>query len=32
MHERTAIIASRSGLHARPAALFAESAGNRPLT
>ncbi|WP_426997412.1 HPr family phosphocarrier protein [Pseudarthrobacter sp. N5] len=28
MSERTATIASRSGLHARPAALFAEAAGN----
>jgi phosphocarrier protein HPr len=28
MLERTATIASRSGLHARPAALFAEAAGN----
>ncbi|WP_427172903.1 HPr family phosphocarrier protein [Arthrobacter sp. 92] len=28
MPERTATIASRSGLHARPAALFAEAAGN----
>ncbi|WP_131683407.1 HPr family phosphocarrier protein [Pseudarthrobacter sp. YALA5] len=27
MPERTATIASRSGLHARPAALFAEAAG-----
>ena len=28
MPERIATIASRSGLHARPAALFAEAAGN----
>ncbi|GAB5078169.1 HPr family phosphocarrier protein [Arthrobacter sp. AD-310] len=28
MPERTATIASRSGLHARPAALFAEAAGD----
>ncbi|OOP61769.1 HPr family phosphocarrier protein [Arthrobacter sp. SRS-W-1-2016] len=27
MPERTATIASRSGLHARPAAIFAEAAG-----
>ncbi len=27
MPERTATIASKSGLHARPAALFAEAAG-----
>jgi phosphocarrier protein HPr len=29
MPERTATIASRSGLHARPAALFAEAAGEQ---
>ena len=28
MSERTAIIASRVGLHARPAAIFAEAAGD----
>lgn len=28
MPERTATIASRSGLHARPAAIFAEAAGD----
>jgi phosphocarrier protein len=31
MTERTATIASRVGLHARPAAIFAEAAGNLPL-
>jgi phosphocarrier protein len=31
MPERTATIASRSGLHARPAALFAEAAGEQPV-
>ncbi|MFI2564981.1 HPr family phosphocarrier protein [Paenarthrobacter sp. NPDC089989] len=29
MPERTATIASKSGLHARPAALFAEAAGEQ---
>lgn len=27
MHSRTAVVASRVGLHARPAALFARAAG-----
>jgi phosphocarrier protein HPr len=31
MTERTTTIASRVGLHARPAAIFAEAAGNLPL-
>lgn len=31
MPERTATIASRSGLHARPAAIFAEAAGDQPV-
>ncbi|UVJ39400.1 HPr family phosphocarrier protein [Arthrobacter sp. CJ23] len=31
MSERTATIASRSGLHARPAAIFAEAAGELPV-
>lgn len=31
MPERTATIASRSGLHARPAAIFAEAAGESPI-
>ncbi|MFJ5957804.1 HPr family phosphocarrier protein [Paenarthrobacter sp. NPDC092416] len=31
MPERTATIASRSGLHARPAALFAEAASEQPV-
>ena len=31
MLERTATVASRSGLHARPAALFAEAAGDCPV-
>lgn len=31
MPERTATIASRSGLHARPAAIFAEAAGEQPI-
>ncbi|MFI8410929.1 HPr family phosphocarrier protein [Paeniglutamicibacter gangotriensis] len=31
MAERTATIASRVGLHARPAAIFAEAAGNQDL-
>ncbi|MGG5173119.1 HPr family phosphocarrier protein [Pseudarthrobacter sp. J1738] len=31
MSERTATIASRSGLHARPAAIFAEAAGEQPV-
>ena len=31
MPERTATVASRSGLHARPAALFAEAAGEQPV-
>ncbi|WP_442544387.1 HPr family phosphocarrier protein [Arthrobacter sp. KN11-1C] len=31
MPERTATIASRSGLHARPAAIFAEAAGESPV-
>ncbi|MDI2035489.1 HPr family phosphocarrier protein [Paenarthrobacter nitroguajacolicus] len=31
MPERTATVASRSGLHARPAALFAELAGEQPV-
>lgn len=31
MPERTATIASRVGLHARPAAIFAEAAGKLPL-
>lgn len=31
MAERTATIASRVGLHARPAAIFAEAAGNEDL-
>jgi phosphocarrier protein HPr len=30
MFERTATIASRVGLHARPAAIFAEAAGEYP--
>jgi phosphocarrier protein HPr len=30
MYERTATIASRVGLHARPAAIFAEAAGEYP--
>jgi phosphocarrier protein len=28
MHERKAVIASRIGLHARPAGIFAEAAGS----
>jgi phosphocarrier protein len=31
MTERTTTIASREGLHARPAAIFAEAAGKLPL-
>jgi phosphocarrier protein HPr len=31
MIERTATVASRSGLHARPAALFAEASGDSPV-
>jgi phosphocarrier protein HPr len=31
MSERTATIASRVGLHARPAAIFAEAAGELPV-
>lgn len=31
MSERTATIASRVGLHARPAAIFAEAAGEQPV-
>jgi len=31
MAERTAIIGSRVGLHARPAAIFAEAAGELPV-
>ncbi|MFE5837590.1 HPr family phosphocarrier protein [Arthrobacter sp. NPDC056493] len=31
MTERTTTVASRVGLHARPAAIFAEAAGNIPL-
>lgn len=31
MAERTATIASRVGLHARPAAIFAEAAGDLPV-
>ncbi|HJX77528.1 HPr family phosphocarrier protein [Glutamicibacter sp.] len=31
MAERTAIIGSRVGLHARPAAVFAEAAGELPV-
>jgi phosphocarrier protein len=31
MPERRATIASRVGLHARPAAIFAEAAGDAPL-
>ncbi|MBT2513521.1 HPr family phosphocarrier protein [Arthrobacter sp. ISL-30] len=31
MPERTATIASRSGLHARPAAIFADAAGDAPV-
>jgi phosphocarrier protein HPr len=31
MTERTTTIASRVGLHARPAAIFAEAVGNLPL-
>jgi phosphocarrier protein len=31
MAERTATIASRVGLHARPAAIFAEAAGSQDL-
>ncbi|MDO5743763.1 MAG: HPr family phosphocarrier protein [Micrococcaceae bacterium] len=31
MAERIATIASRVGLHARPAAIFAEAAGDQPL-
>ncbi|MFJ6417255.1 HPr family phosphocarrier protein [Paeniglutamicibacter sp. NPDC091659] len=31
MAERTATIASRVGLHARPAAIFAEAAADQPL-
>jgi phosphocarrier protein HPr len=31
MPERTATIASRVGLHARPAASFAEAAGEQPV-
>jgi phosphocarrier protein HPr len=31
MPERTATIASRVGLHARPAAIFAEAAGEQPV-
>ncbi|MFF2844076.1 HPr family phosphocarrier protein [Paenarthrobacter sp. NPDC057981] len=31
MPERTATVASSSGLHARPAALFAEAAGEQPV-
>ncbi|MCZ9883836.1 HPr family phosphocarrier protein [Arthrobacter sp. B2a2-09] len=31
MPERTATIASRSGLHARPAAIFAEAASEQPV-
>jgi phosphocarrier protein HPr len=31
MPHRTATIASRSGLHARPAAIFAEAAGDAPV-
>lgn len=31
MAERTATVASRVGLHARPAAIFAEAAGNQDL-
>lgn len=31
MTERTTTIASRVGLHARPAAIFAEAAGNLPV-
>lgn len=31
MPERTATIASRSGLHARPAAIFSEAAGESPV-
>ncbi|WP_427005969.1 HPr family phosphocarrier protein [Pseudarthrobacter sp. H2] len=31
MTERTTTIASRVGLHARPAAIFAEAAGKLPL-
>ena len=31
MAERTAIIGSRVGLHARPAAIFAEAAGEAPV-
>jgi phosphocarrier protein HPr len=30
MYERTATIASRVGLHARPAAIFAEAVGEYP--
>jgi len=31
MKERTTIVGSRVGLHARPAAIFAEAAGKLPL-
>jgi phosphocarrier protein HPr len=31
MSERNATIASRVGLHARPAAIFAEAVGNLPI-
>ena len=31
MTERTATVASRVGLHARPAAIFAEAAGDLPV-
>ncbi|NKX55061.1 HPr family phosphocarrier protein [Arthrobacter mobilis] len=31
MPERTATVASRVGLHARPAAIFAEAAGEQPV-
>lgn len=31
MPERSATIASRVGLHARPAAIFAEAAGEQPV-
>ena len=31
MAERTATVASRVGLHARPAAIFAEAAGDLPV-
>lgn len=31
MAERTAMIGSKAGLHARPAAVFAEAAGEQPV-